>query len=808
MKISLSWLQDYIDLDLPAERISEILTAIGLEVEGSEEIESVQGGLRDIVVGHVLTCEKHPDADKLKVTTVDVGRAEPLQIVCGAPNVNTGQKVPVAIVGACIYTGPDESFQIKRSKIRGVESQGMICAADELGLESDHSGIMVLDEDAEVGTPGAQYFEVETDTIYDIGLTPNRSDATSHMGVARDLHAYLSVHHDYKQPLRIPSTETSKAAQSTSISVEIKTPEACPRLSAAALGKVKVGESPAWLRRRLESIGVRSINNIVDITNYILHDMGQPLHAYDMTQVADRQLRVKFLSENSKFTTLDGVERSLASTDLMICDGADKPLCMAGVFGGEGSGVTESTTDIFLESAHFDAQTIRRTSMSHFLRTDAAQVFEKGSDPTITRRALERAIALMGELAGAQLASYIIDHTPVELKPVTCQVRWSRIDLLIGNKIPQETTKTILKALGFKLLGESPTALTVEVPASHADVLREVDVIEEILRIYGFNQIEISSTSNYALIPTEYPSNHYLREQVSQLLTARGMAEMMGMSLTTADRADICEINDQLVHINNTSNVDLSIMRPSVIVSGLESIKNNINRRQLELRLYEYGRSYRQSDAGYDEQESLCIYVTGQSDTHWIEGQQATDFYELKSHVDAVLRRLGIRSYQQSESDHSLLDYGLHYHRGPRSMVHLGRVSREATRSLGIDQEVYVAELSWETVRAFAQKSEINIVAPSKYPASRRDLALMLPERVQFEEIRSLSMKAGKPYVTDVSLFDVYAPEDMKAQGQKSYAIQLTFQSADKTLKDKEIDKAIQKITSTLQAKLGAEIRK
>ncbi len=808
MKISLSWLRDYLDLELDTDRIGEILTAIGLEVEGTEEVESVQGGLRDIVVGHVLTCDKHPDADKLKVTTVDVGQEEPLQIVCGAPNVAAGQKVPVALVGALIYTGPEESFKIKRSKIRGVESQGMICAADELGLGTDHSGIMVLDEDAEIGMSGAQYFQVETDTIYDIGLTPNRSDATSHMGVARDLHAYLSVHHDYQQPLRTPDSPEITATQTTSISVDIQAPEACPRLSGVALSQVSVGDSPAWLRRRLESIGVRSINNIVDITNYILHDMGQPLHAYDMKEVADQQLRARFLPEGSKFTTLDGVERSLQSTDLMICDGADKPLCIAGVFGGEGSGVTESTTDIFLESAHFDAQTIRRTSMSHFLRTDAAQVFEKGSDPTITRRALERAVALMSELAGAQQSSEIIDHQPTDIEPVTCEVRWDRIDLLIGNKIPHETTQTILEALDFKLVGSSPTALTVEVPASRADVLREVDVIEEILRIYGFNQIEIGSTSNYALIPAEYPSSHYLREQVSQLLTGRGMAEMMGLSLTTVDRAEICGTAEQLVHINNTSNIDLSIMRPSVLLSGLESIKNNINRRQLELRLYEYGRAYRQSEAGYHEQESLCIYVTGESDTHWIEGKQTTDFYELKAHVEAVLRRLGIRSYQQSESDHELLDYGLHYHRGPQSMVHLGRVSREAARILGIDQEVYVAEIMWDTVRAFAQKSEIHIVAPSKYPSSSRDLALMLPEQVQFEEIRSMAMKAGKPYVTSVSLFDVYAPDDMKAQGQKSYAIQLTFQSGDKTLKDKEIDKAIKKITSTLQSTLGAEIRK
>lgn len=809
MKISLAWLKEYIDIDLPVEQVSQILTAIGLEVEGTDEVETIRGGLKDVVIGEVRECSKHPDADKLSLTKVNVGAEEQLQIVCGAPNVAAGQKVLVALVGCKIYTGPDESFTIKRSKIRGVESQGMICAEDELGLGDSHDGIMVLPDDAKIGTPAAEYFKVETDTVFDIGLTPNRSDATSHLGVARDLLAYLKMNEGSQSQLKWPSAELDSPADGIDIKVKIEDGQACPRFSGVVLRNVQVGPSPDWMKQRLESIGVRSINNIVDITNFVLHEYGQPLHAYNLDKIAKDEIRVKFLPAGTPFLSLDEKERKLRAQDLMICDGEDKPMCMAGVFGGIDSGVVDDTTRVYLEAAYFDAKTLRNSSMSHILRTDAAMVFEKGSDPMMTVPALKRAAQLMVEYAGAEIASEITDVISAPIERKQCTVRWARVNRVIGNDIPAETVVKILEALDFEILKRDDQAVLVSVPTCRADVTREVDVIEEILRIYGFNQVEIGHTANYALIPSERASSYAVQDQLSALLTGRGFLEMMGLSLMkTTDLVAVGQEEERLVKINNTSNIELNAMRPDLLLSGLESIKHNLNRRQLRLKLYELGKSYQRQDDDYHEEQGVSLFVSGASTAYWNRDEQSSDFYELKSEVHAVLQRFGIVKYQSSELEDERFAYGMHYHQGPKTIAKFGLLSPKICRKMDVDQEVFAAWIDWKSILRKAAKHSITIEAPSKYPAITRDLALKLRSDVSYGKIEALSRKIAKPHLTDLRLFDVYISDEMKSEGFKSYAISYTFQSAEKTLKDKEIEKTMNKLISTYERELGAEIRK
>lgn len=809
MKISLSWLKDYIDIDLSPERVSEILTAIGLEVEGMEEVESVKGGLRNFVIGHVLECRKHSNADKLSVTRVDTGQGEPSQIVCGAPNVAAGQKVVVALPGAKIYSADGEFFEIKKAKIRGEESKGMICAADEIGLGTDHSGIMVLDDDPQIGTAASSYFGVETDIVYDIGLTPNRSDATSHLGVARDLLAYLQVNENSNSSLRLPEADLSSADKTHQIEVQLDDKEACPRFSGICISDIRVKESPDWLKRRLNSIGVRPISNIVDITNFVLHEMGQPLHAYDKDQIAQDKVIVKFLPEGTTFNSLDGKERKLKASDLMICDGDSNGMCMAGVFGGEKSGVTDKTNTIFLESAHFHAKTIRRTSMSHVLRTDAAMVFEKGSDPAITVDALKRAASLMVELADGKITSDLIDIYPSKIEKIEISLRMSQVNKVIGNDIPEETVEKILRALDFEIIQHTKGVFDLKVPTCRADVLREIDVIEEILRIYGFDQVKLPSSTEYTLIPAKYPDPYVVQNQIADLLIGRGFSEMMGLSLTRSSELEaVGADSSSFVRINNTSNVDLNIMRPNMILSGMETLSHNLNRRQDYLRLFEFGKEYKTTDEGFEEQKALCIHMTGKEQSHWMSAGRNTDFYALKTAVHVVLERMGIHKYQKEELEDEFFQFGLRYYRGKNEIARFGQLHPQKIGKLGISAPVFTARINWDELLRSAGKEQIKVQAPSKFPTTSRDLALTLQEQVSFEEIEKIARKIGKTLLKEISLFDVYKSKEMEKASKKSYAVSFVFGSHEKTLQDKEIDKLMQQLMQKLESELGAEIRK
>ena len=652
MKVSLNWLKEYVDIALPPDKVSEVLTDIGLEVEGMEEVESVKGGLEGIVVGQVKECGKHPNADKLSLTKVDVGADELLQIVCGAPNVAAGQKVLVAAVGTTLYSPEGEAWKIKKGKIRGEVSEGMICAEDELGLGDEHSGIIVLPEDVTVGIAARDYDQIETDYAYEIGLTPNRSDATNHIGVAKDLAAALKINYDHSGVVRMPSVDDFKVdCNDLPIEVIVEDTEACPRYVGVSIKDVAVKESPEWLKNRLRAIGVRPISNIVDITNFVLHELGQPLHAFDLDKISGGKVIVKTLKQGSKFLSLDEVERELHAEDLMICDGNSKGMCIGGVFGGINSGVTDITTNIFLESAHFNAKSIRRTSMRHNLRTDAAKVFEKGSDPNISLYEIKRAAMLIKELKKKKIASEIVDVYPNKIEPVQVLVNYAHVNRLIGVDIPKDKVKTILDALEMEVVKETETTFTVAVPTNKSDVTREADVIEEILRIYGFNKVPISSQVKSAIIISEKPNPGEVRNVASDFLAARGFNEMMAVSLSESRYyKDILPIfqEEELVYVNNTSNVHLDIMRPSMLFSGLEAVLHNQNRRQLNLKLFEFGRIYLKKEEGYKERTRLSLFLSGQRfEESWLNTDKAeVDFYALKTFVKELLAKMCLTTYE------------------------------------------------------------------------------------------------------------------------------------------------------------------
>ena len=635
MKVSLNWLKDYLDINLSKEEVSELLTDIGLEVEGMEEIESIKGGLKGIVIGHVKECGKHPGADRLSLTKVDVGNGEDLQIVCGAPNVAAGQKVVVATVGTVLYDADGNDFKIKKGKIRGEFSEGMICAEDELGLGNDHSGIIVLPEDVEVGTKACDYFNVENDVVYEIGLTPNRSDATCHTGVAKDLAAALKINHDHSGEVNMPNVDGfSIDNKDLPIDVVVENTEACPRYSAISIKGVTIKESPDWLKNRLNAIGVRPISNIVDITNFVLHELGQPLHAFDAEQIKGGKVVVKTLPEGTIFKSLDEIDRKLTATDLMICDGESNGMCIGGVFGGINSGVTDSTKNIFLESAHFNAKWIRRTSTHHLLRTDAAMCFEKGSDPNVTVYALKRAAMLIKELGGGEIASEIVDIYPNIIEKVQVEVSYANVNRLIGVEIPVVDVKAILAAMEMEIVSETETGFTVAVPTNKADVLREADVIEEILRIYGFNKVPISNQIRSAVTLGEKPDRQKIKNTISELLTASGFNEIMAVSLTESRYfKDVLPIEvSELVFVNNTSNMHLDIMRPTMLISGLEAVLHNQNRQNSDLKFYEFGKSYHKKEDSFEEDSHLTLFMSGlKNEESWLEEDRTqVSYYHFK----------------------------------------------------------------------------------------------------------------------------------------------------------------------------------
>lgn len=809
MKTSYNWLKAYLDFDLSVEKTSELLTDIGLEVEGIENFESLKGGLEGIVVGKVLTCVKHPDADKLSITTVDLGGEVPVQIVCGAPNVAAGKTVIVAKVGTTLYPEKGDPFKIKKAKIRGVESIGMICAEDEIGLGESHDGIMVLSDEYEAGMLASDLFEIEKDIIFEIGLTPNRSDATSHIGVAKDLRAALVIRNHFLGELMTPDISKFSILQNLpEYKVSLENAEKCPRYSGILLEGITVAPSPKWLQNRLNSIGIRPINNVVDITNFILHEQGQPLHAFDADKIGGNEIIVKTCKDGTIFKTLDEVDRKLHSEDLMICDGTGKGMCIGGVFGGLNSGVTDNTTTIFLESAHFSARTIRRSSTQHGLRTDAARCFEKGSDPNNNVIALKRAVLLLQELAGAKIASQLVDIYPNTITPVEVEVKYSRINRLIGDELKKEDVKSILNALSLDIISETENGLKLAIPTDKADVTREVDVIEEVLRIYGFNKVAVPTTIKSTLQSSSKPDAYKVANEAGAFLVGLGFSEIMATSISQSKYFKNTISDKEMVFINNTSNKHLDVMRPSMLFGGLESILHNQNRQNSSLKLFEFGKSYVKNKENYIEHKSLVVFLTGNKRLEaWNEETKPVSIYDLKSLVDGLLMKLGLGSYQSSESENTDFSYGLKYHRGPQTIVEFGLVDDVISQGMGIKKEVFYAEINWGVILKALRNKKIEFQALAKYPTVRRDLALVLDANTSFSEIEDIAKKAGKKLLNEINLFDIYQNEEQLGKGKKSYAISFLFQNTEKTLSDKEVEKVMSQITKVASEKLNAVIR-
>ena len=808
MKISYNWLKQFIKIDWDAEKTGKLLTDLGLEIEGITPYESVKGGLKGIVVGEVLTCEQHPNADRLKVTTVDIGDDDPVQIVCGAPNVAAGQKVPVATIGTTLYTPEGEAWKIKKGKIRGEESHGMICAEDELGLGESHDGIMVLDESLNVGTAASEVFEIENDDIFEIGLTPNRADAMSHFGVARDLKAGL-LQKELPLELITPSVMSYHVdARSLKIDVDVIDKDKCPRYCGVTISGVKVAPSPSWLQHRLKSIGLSPINNIVDISNYVLHELGQPLHAFDANKISGNKVEVRTCRAGTKFTTLDDIVRELHEDDLMICDG-EKPMCIAGVFGGIDSGVIESTKNIFLESAYFDPVSIRKTAKRHGLNTDASFRFERGIDPNITEYALKRAALLITEIAGGEITSDISDSYPNKIKDFEVRLSFDNAKKLIGEEIPRETIKSILTSLEIKVNNVTETGLGLTVPAYRNDVQREADIIEEILRVYGYNNVGTTEKLNASISNSSRFEDYKLQNVIGTQLASQGFYEIMANSLTSPKYVELSsDLNEEhnIKMINPLSN-DLEVMRQSLLFSGLESISHNINRKRNDLKLFEFGKTYHQYSKNREEQKHLSLFVTGnKSEERWNSATNPSDFFFLKGTVEAVLQRLGLKRLKSSPTKSDVINEGMSLSLGKKKLVDFGLVKKSILKHFGITQNVLFADFNWDNVLEMAQHNKIKFSEIPKYPEVRRDFALLLDHNVSFEEIHTIAKQTEKQLLKNVNLFDVYEGKNLP-EGKKSYAVSFTLQDEHKTLNDKQIDKIMSKLQANFEGKLGAELR-
>lgn len=799
MRISYNWLKDFLKIDKSPEELSEILTNIGLEVESLEEVEDIPGGLAGLVIAEVLTCEQHPNADRLRITTVDNGNGHPLQVVCGAPNVAKGQKIILAGVGTTVFPLEGEPFKIKESKIRGELSQGMICAEDEIGLGKSHDGILVLPSDTQVGVLAKDHFNIQSDSIFEIGLTPNRSDAASHLGVARDVAAFLRK--DFKLPdVSAVGFDDSK----NEVRVSIEDEAACPRYTSLTIKGITVKESPEWLKGRLLTIGVRPINNIVDITNYVLHELGQPLHAFDADQIAGKQIIVKTLPAGTSFTTLDEVERKLSSSDLMICD-AEKALCIAGVFGGLSSGIKESTTSVFLESAYFNAVSVRKTSKYHGLKTDASFRFERGTDPDITVFALQRAAKLILELAGGQVIGGISDIYPHPIKPINIPVTYRNVQKLIGKEIPKEEIKAIIESLGIRILGDNDEVLEVEVPPYRVDVTREVDIVEEVLRLYGYNNIEISQQIKASLNTSPKPDRELIENQISDLLIGNGFHEILNNSLTKIAYADK---PDEAVRILNPLSSDLDTMRQNLLYSGLEVIAYNQKRKVPDLKLFEFGKVYYKLPKGYDENKRLGVFLTGDmSREQWNNVDERASFFDLKGLVDGILGRLNIKKFQTRDVILDVFSYGLTYARGEQVFVNFGVVDKKILKLMDVNGEILYADFNWDVILKSITNNKIVYKEVSKFPSIRRDLAILVDKNVSFASLKGIAEKTERKILREVNVFDVYQGDKLP-EGKKSYALSFIFQDEEKTLTDKQIDLLIQKFILNFEKELNAEIRK
>jgi phenylalanyl-tRNA synthetase beta chain len=804
MTISYNWLKEYIDIPESAEDIGKLLTSTGLEVESVEPYESVKGGLSGLVIGQVLTCVKHPNADKLSLTTVDVGKDRALPIVCGAPNVAVGQKVVVALPGTTLYPKKGDPFTIKLAKIRGEQSEGMICAEDEIGLSDNHAGIIVLNTTVANGTSAATYYDVYSDHILEIGLTPNRADAASHIGVARDIKA--SKGRDIKWP---SVTHFNKDNNDLPIPVVVEDSDGCPRYSAVTISGVTITESPAWLKNRLTSIGLTPINNVVDITNFVCHEIGQPLHAFDADQIAGRKVIVKTLPAGSKFITLDNKERMLQEKDLMICD-ANEGMCIAGVFGGSKSGISSTTKNIFLESACFSPNYIRKTSLNHQLKTDASFRFERGTDPNITEYALKRAALLIKEIAGGSISSDVVDVYPTKIENRVIPIKDKNVNRLIGKVIPREEVFNILKRLDIEVMEKTDTTFRVSVPPYRVDVVQEADIVEEILRIYGFNNIELSETASTEYL-SEFPSKDLdkFKRIIGELLISNGFCEIWTNSLTNVAYQDKHKLTfkGKPVEILNKLSEEQGVLRQTLLFTGLEACSYNINRKQKDLKFYEFGKIYYYESGVYKEDEFLALYITGNRETeNWQHKTQATSYYDLAQHVHHILVKTGISNIKQQNAGDPELEYGAKLSVHNDEIGKLGKVKPALLKDFGIKQELFYAELSTSLLFQSANPKLV-IQEVTKFPEVRRDLSLVLDKQVSFEEIRSLVNNTEKELIKNIIAFDVYEGDNIPG-GKKAYALGFTLLNKNKTLTDEEIDKTMAKLINAFEQQLGAVIRK
>ena len=815
MNISYKWLKEYVDFDLTAQQVADALTSTGLEVDALEEVQSIKGGLKGLYVGKVLTCEPHPNSDHLHVTTVNLGKGEPSQIVCGAPNVAAGQKVIVADLGCVLYDG-DKEFVIKKSKLRGVESNGMICAEDEIGIGTSHAGIIVLPEDAVVGTPAAEYYHLESDWLIEVDITANRADGLSHWGVARDLYAWLKSN-GYETKMHRPDCSKFKVVNhDLPIEVVIENQEACKRYACVSVTDCEVKESPDWLKNKLTTVGLRPINNIVDITNYIMMAYGQPLHTFDADMVKGHKIVVKTMPEGTPFQTLDGEVHNLSDRDLAICN-AEDPMCIAGVFGGKGSGTYETTKNVVLESAYFHPTWIRKSARRHGLSTDASFRFERGVDPNGTIYALKQAAILCQELAGGKVSMEVCDVYPEPMKNAVVELNYEYVHNLVGKEIPIETIKSICESLEMKVLNETSESLTLEIPAYRVDVQRPCDVVEDILRIYGYNNVEIPTQLKGSLvIKGDEDQKHKLANLVSEQLVGEGFNEILNNSLT---KAAYYGENDTLVRIMNPLSTDLNVMRQTLLFGGLESIQHNVNRKRQNLRFFEFGNVYtfdpeKQNDndpmQAYKEQYHAALWLTGKRvEGSWAHVNEDSTFYELSAYVENILRRIGVKPgvIVRKKSENPIFSAGLSIeNRGGKLLIEMGIITKKLLKQFGLDNPVYFTELNWTALMKVIKKNEVLYTEVPKFPAVSRDLALLVDNSVEFAQIEQIARQTEKKLLKKVELFDVYEGDKLPA-GKKSYAVNFILQDEEKTMGDKQIDAIMQKLIANIKKQLNAELR-
>ncbi|SIQ60554.1 phenylalanine--tRNA ligase subunit beta [Maribacter ulvicola] len=809
MKISYNWLKQFIQIDWESEKTGELLTDLGLEVEGVEKFESVKGGLKGIVVGHVLSCEKHSNADKLNVTMVDLGLESPVQIVCGAKNIAVGQKVPVATIGTTLYTADGEAWTIKKGKIRGEESFGMICAEDELGLGSSHEGIMVLDDNLAVGTPCSEVFEIEEDEVFEIGLTPNRADAMSHFGVARDLKAGLKQKEINKELITPSTSHFNINDRSLKIDVDVLKTDLAPRYCGVTLSNLIVQPSPTWLQNRLKAIGLTPKNNVVDATNYVLHELGQPLHAFDAAKIKGNKILVQTLPKGTKFITLDGVERTLHEDDLMICD-TEKPLCIAGVFGGLGSGVTEETTSIFLESAYFNPVSIRKSAKRHGLNTDASFRFERGIDIENVEYSLKRAALLIKEIAGGEITSDIYDLYPKKHPNFEVFLAFEKINKLIGQEIPQDTIKSILASLDIKVKNVTEAGMGLEIPSYRVDVQRQVDVIEEILRVYGYNNVAFSQKLNASIATTEATEDHIIQTIIGNSLAAKGYFEILTNSLTNPNYTTLLgneNEEDRSIEIINPLSGDLSVLRRTSLFSALETASYNINRRRSNLKLFEFGKTYYAKANKRIEPKYLSILLSGGSmPDNWTSNTTPTSFFELKSIVESVLLRLGITHLKSEPISSVMFSEGLTFTHNTKELVSFGLVKKSILKHFDIKQDILYADFNWGAVLKQITTSPVVFKEIPKYPEVKRDFALLLDQKTTYRELYDLAFGSERKYLKEMTLFDVYEGKNLP-EGKKSYAVSFTLQDDKSTLTEKQIEKIMSKLQRTYENNLNATLR-